>query len=139
MMKHLLKRLVPARFRPFARRIYERSLGPLEDSVVKGDPLLPPEHLIFVGGDSQDFKQLGEKWLQTFISLGGLMPHESVLDVGSGVGRMAIPLAHYLQKEARYDGFEIVNEGVRWCQQQITTRFPNFRFQHADVYSSFTK
>lgn len=100
------------------------------------DPLLPPDHLIFVGGDRTDFKQIGDKWVQTFISLGGLRPTDRVLDVGSGVGRMAVALTDYLTAPGSYDGFDIVRDGVDWCGREITPAFPHFRFHHADIFNS---
>jgi SAM-dependent methyltransferase len=80
-----------------------------------------------------DFEAIGKEFLGYFITLGGLTPDDAVLDVGSGIGRMAIPLASYLSKRGRYEGFDIVPEGVRWCQQHLTPRYPRFRFQVADV------
>ncbi|QJX01306.1 class I SAM-dependent methyltransferase [Frigoriglobus tundricola] len=66
-----------------------------------------------------------------FRDLCGLQPTERVLDVGSGTGRMAIPLTTYLTS-GTYAGLEIVGESVRWCQRAYG-RHPNFRFHHADV------
>lgn len=34
-----------------------------------------------------------------------------------------------------YDGLEIVKEGIDWCRQNITSRFPHFRFHHLDIYN----
>jgi SAM-dependent methyltransferase len=107
------------------------------DAASTEDSLLPPNHLIFVGGDKTNFKQIGDKWVQTFIRLGGLRPTDRVLDVGSGVGRMALALTGYLTAPGSfYDGFDIVREGVDWCRREITARFPNFRFQHSDLFNS---
>jgi SAM-dependent methyltransferase len=94
--------------------------------------LVPPPHLDFVGGN---FLGVGQEFLGHFRTIGGLRPWEAVLDVGSGTGRMAVPLTQYLDRRGRYEGFDIVAEGVRWCQEQITPRFPNFRFRHVDLYN----
>ena len=58
-----------------------------------------------------------------------------MLDVGCGVGRMAIPLMRYLDHAGRYEGFDIVANGVAWCQENITPHHPNFRFHLADVFN----
>jgi len=63
----------------------------------------------------------------------GLLPEHRVLDIGCGIGNLALGLADYLQ--AGYDGFDIHREAVTWCQQAITPRYPTFRFHHADVAS----
>jgi SAM-dependent methyltransferase len=57
------------------------------------------------------------------------------LDVGSGIGRMALPLTRYLSERGTYDGIEIVPSGVKWCRKAITPRHPNFRFHEIDVYN----
>ena len=48
----------------------------------------------------------------------------SVLDVGCGIGRMAIPLARYLNTDGKYEGFDIIPENIAWCQRAITPRYP---------------
>jgi SAM-dependent methyltransferase len=94
---------------------------------------LPPRKLIqAVGGD---FFETGKEFLGHFIELGGLQRNERVLEVGSGCGRMAVPLTTYLDESGRYEGFDVDKKAVRWCQREITPRFPHFRFRHADVYS----
>lgn len=93
--------------------------------------LHPPKGMIFTG--SGDFIKTGERFREIFIRHCGLLPSHYVLDVGSGIGRIAIPLSEYLSKEARYEGFDIVKTGIDWCEKNITTSFPNFRFTHIDL------
>lgn len=104
----------------------------IDPLITRGD-LVPPRKLRFVGHG--DFKKTGEEFLGHFIKVGGLQPSHNVLDVGSGIGRMAIPLTHYLSPEACYDGLEIVPAGVEWCASEITPRYPNFKFHWIDVYN----
>jgi SAM-dependent methyltransferase len=95
------------------------------------DPLTPPRRLGFVG--SGDFRAAGEDFRELFVNLAGLHPDEDVLDVGSGVGRVAVGLTGWLR--GRYEGIDVVRRGIEWCQQSITPRYPNFRFQVADLYN----
>ncbi|HEY3789363.1 MAG TPA: class I SAM-dependent methyltransferase [Urbifossiella sp.] len=94
---------------------------------------LPPEQMDFVGGG--DFDEIGRQFLGHFIDFGGLKPHHRVLDVGCGIGRMARPLTAYLDRSGSYEGFDVVGVGIDWCRRTITPRFPNFRFQRANVFS----
>lgn len=90
-----------------------------------GKTVSPPRRLIFTGRG--DFIRIGELFLNDFISKNLLQENSSVLDIGSGIGRLAIPLTHFL-KEGQYEGFDIMKPGIEWCRKNITTRFPNFRF-----------
>src|SRR5439155_26776504 len=79
---------------------------------------------------------IGDRWVQTFIRLVGLQPHERVLDLGCGIGRMAVALTRYLDHRGSYEGLDIVEAGIKWCTKHVTPRFPSFRFQLADVFNS---
>jgi ubiquinone/menaquinone biosynthesis C-methylase UbiE len=87
-----------------------------------------------VGGD---FESSGAEFLQYFLTLCGLQPAESVLDVGCGIGRMALPLTRILGATGRYLGFDVMRRAIDWCQAKITSRYPNFEFEHANTYNSF--
>jgi ubiquinone/menaquinone biosynthesis C-methylase UbiE len=101
---------------------------------VSTDDSLPPEHLNkLIGGG--DFKEIGDVFLSYFINLGGVKSTDRILDVGCGVGRMAVPLIGYLDPEGCYEGFDIVKESIDWCDTKITPLHPNFRFRVIDVFN----
>lgn len=97
----------------------------------KTDRQVPPLRLQFVG--TGDFRRVGEQLADVLIGVGGLRSSDRVLDIGCGVGRVAIPLTGYLDATASYHGFDVVKRGIRWCQRHITPRYPNFRFHHVRV------
>lgn len=100
------------------------------------EPLIPPTRLMFDGPrDISTFKKNGEEFLQYYIKLCGLRPNEKILDVGCGIGRKTIPLTKYLDKDGRYEGFDIVRVGIDWCRKRISTKFPNFHFLLVDVFN----
>lgn len=84
---------------------------------------------------NEQFQEIGSRWLRTLIDEAGLEPHERVLDVGSGIGRIAIPLTTYLSPDGEYFGFDIVEDGIDWCSKEITPKHPNFKFYFSDVYN----
>jgi SAM-dependent methyltransferase len=94
--------------------------------------LLPPRGLSFVGRG--DFELTGREFLGYFTELGGLQPDSRVLDMGCGVGRMAVPLTGYLQ-EGSYAGFDVGRGMIKWCRRNISRRRPDFEFTHAPVYN----
>lgn len=99
----------------------------------RGGPPLPPRHLSFVG--DSDFEQTGREFLGHFTELGGLGPNDRVLDVGCGIGRMALPLTDYLEGGS-YAGFDVGREMVRWCSRNISPRHPSFEFAWAPIYNA---
>jgi len=115
------------------QKVYFSALDGIENTLNLRDPLVPPRTQIFIGGG--DFKQTGIEFKDLFIKIGDLKPNESILDIGSGIGRIAAPLTSYLSKEGSYEGFDIVEHGIEWSQQNITTRHPNFRFQLANIHN----
>ncbi len=60
---------------------------------------------------------------------------DHVLEVGCGLGRIAYSLAHFLKPTTKYEGFDIVPSLVERAQSNITSTFPNFNFQHVDLYN----
>lgn len=99
---------------------------------------LPLPGEVFTGGG--DFLVNGLLFKAHFIALAGLRPDERVLDIGSGLGRMAIPLTDYLTRPDAYEGFDVVQEAVSLCTHRITSRYPGFRFTwvplHNDLYTA---
>lgn len=101
------------------------------------DPLIPPRRLLYDGPrDPQVFRENGREFLTHYCELCRLVPDESVLDVGSGMGRKTVPLTGYLSPRGRYDGLDVNRRGVSWCRKRISRRFANFQFHHIDVFNS---
>lgn len=130
-MRSTIKNLVPRRLRPAARKVYYLPADALDSLLGRRDPLVPPRGIANVGGG--DFREIGERHLRYFVSLADLKRSERILDVGCGIGRMAVPLTDYLEEAGSYEGFDIVREEIQWCRQNITPRFPNFRFRVANI------
>lgn len=129
-----MRRIVPPTLIMQGRRLAYLPLEVRDRLTGRRDPLRPPRWLHFVGGG--DFDLVGAHFLDYFQRLGGLQPDADVLDIGCGVGRMALPLTGYLSPQGSYNGFDIVRPGIVWCQRRITPRFPHFQFTHADVYNA---
>jgi SAM-dependent methyltransferase len=120
------------------RRYYYRSH--LSDSIDlllgRRDSLTPPWRIIHDSSHSLDhFKSQIPVYLKEVRQL-GLKPSDNVLDVGCGNGKLGIALTNYLTAEGSYDGFDIVATAINWCSENITPKYPNFRFQHADVHNT---
>jgi ubiquinone/menaquinone biosynthesis C-methylase UbiE len=138
MMKSVIKRLIPKPIKSAIKLTMRNARYQWQDTIGllsgRRDRLTPPRRMIESIGDG-DFKKIGEAFFSHFTNLCDLKPGEKVLDVGSGSGRMAVPLTKYLSSEGSYEGFDITPQQVKWCQKNITPKYPNFRFQLADIYN----
>jgi SAM-dependent methyltransferase len=85
------------------------------------------------GKNASELKATGKQFLRHFVDICGVKPNAHILDVGCGIGRIAVPLTHYLTNNGRYEGLDIIPEAITWCSRKITPKYPHFRFQLADV------
>ena len=145
-MKKWARKYLPASLQSGVRRAYYRFpllrrmyYFPKDFAAIltkKKNGLRPPRSLITVGDGN--FEEIGHEFLGYFIRIGKLQPGERVLEIGCGIGRMAIPLTTYLDGSGGYDGFDVARAEVSWCKQHITPRFANFHFHHIDVRNDQT-
>lgn len=132
------KRLLPRPLRAGARTAYEVLRGGVLDTLDalagRRVPFTPPRRLwSLVTASSNDFHASGAN-LREFLIENGLEPEHHLLDVGCGIGRLAVPLLPYLGPKGAYDGFDIMPVAIRWCRR-ISLRHPNFRFRLVDLKS----
>lgn len=131
LMKRDVYYLVGPKLRRLIRRVYYLPVDLLDSITGKRDALTPPKGRVFIG--SGDFIKQGNNILQQFIELGGLKKNARVLDVGCGIGRLAVPLTRYLDEDGSYEGFDVVKSGIDWCNKRISKQFSNFKFTHIDL------
>lgn len=89
--------------------------------------------MVFTGRG--DYLKQANIFFQYFKQYCDLQPDYSILDIGSGVGRMAVPFIGYLNDDVNYEGIDIVKTGVDWCNKHISVTNPQFNFIHSDIYN----
>ena len=115
---------------PYQRRL-ARSLWYLPvDLFGKKEALVPPKGMTYTGAG--DFAAIGGKLVTKIIAECNLTADGHVLDVGSGLGRLARPLAGYLNNDGAYYGFDVVSTGVEWCNKNYK-QFSNFHFTYVPI------
>lgn len=127
---------IPPSGRLLARRLYYLPYD-IVHALFYPRQLMPPRGLIFTGGG--DFLKQGEIFTSYFIQYANLQPDAKVLDVGCGIGRMAIGLTRYLSPDGSYEGFDVMPAGINWCKNHITRQFSNFRFTLVHVQNDLYK
>lgn len=127
-----LKKALPEHTNP----VNDEHIDWLMETVVKNRFLpCPDPDSVFVGDGN--FQAVGAEFLGHFIRKGGLLPQHRVLDIGCGIGRMAVPLTQYLDPaKGSYCGIDPVAGGIKWCQQMISPVYPNFEFRYLDIAHS---
>ena len=84
----------------------------LRQRIVSSDKILVPDNAAFTGGTREDFVDVGCAVLGDLIAR-GLKPDSRVLEIGSGLGRIAYPMTFFLD-EGEYVGLEIVKDSVEF-------------------------
>lgn len=136
-LRKLYYMLSPA-MRLTARKLYYFPLDQWESLTGRRNAYQPPRGDIYTG--SGDFIEQGNLQCSHLFKLTNIQPDHDLLDIGSGIGRTAVRLTQFLNTEGSYEGFDVVQKGVDWCQKKISPDFPNFKFQyvplHNDLYNT---
>ncbi|MDP1785706.1 MAG: class I SAM-dependent methyltransferase [Nitrosomonas sp.] len=98
---------------------------------------IPIERINSIGHQTslREFQEVGKAFLREFKDRCQLLPSSHFMDIGCGIGRLAIPLTDYLDTNGRYEGFDITPDNVKWCQEHIAARHSNFGFKVADIFN----
>jgi len=129
-LKGKLKALVP-------RRIKYTLLADFIELVLARTHFLdgadePPSFMDYSGGG---FVPIGNHLVQLMRTRAGLADGMVVVDIGCGIGRMAVAMSKRL-REIRYVGFDVVNYGILWCRKRFSA-LPGYRFVHANIFNTF--
>jgi len=127
---------MPRQLRWALRRAYFAPVDLIER--FRGDhyAMVPPYAERFTGYTGHDYLKSGQSLVGVLASYAGLQADSTMLDIGSGIGRLAVPLTKLITPPGSYDGLEIVERGVRWCSTKITPGYPHFRFTHASIFNA---
>lgn len=125
-----LQRFLRPPLRERARRAIYWPLDLYERLVGRRPALVPPRGLMSVGAG--DFLEVGREFTELLVERCSVGGDTRLLDVGCGIGRLAVPLTRLLTLGS-YDGFDVSRSAIHWCSRNITVGHPNFRFRHVDV------
>jgi SAM-dependent methyltransferase len=129
---NLVRRYTPFWWRRALYTPFLLALDGVDFILGKHNELIPPRYLDFAGHGR--FVEAGQEYVGYLRDLCGLQPQHRVLDIGCGIGRVGVALTKYLTTGS-YEGLDIVPSGIRWCQRNVTPKYPRFHFQVTDVYN----
>ena len=126
-----------ARQRFLVRRLYYLPADLFDRIIGATNKYVPPRGLIYTGSPAAaiQYLQQGLSQLGLLKEEIKLQPDDSILDIGSGVGRTAIAISTFLNKEGSYDGFDVVKQGVDWCTAGLGVDFSNFNFKYVPIFN----
>jgi SAM-dependent methyltransferase len=99
------------------------------------DDLIPPQRALPSYTRKGDFKKAGAGFLHAAVDA-GLEPHHGLLDLGCGVGRLAVALSQYLDDRGSYVGMDTDHKAITICNEWIGSKLPQFTFVWADVFNT---
>ena len=119
------------------RRLYYFPADFIDKLSGKTNKYVPSRGQIYTGSpaNAEEYIKQGMLHLEHLKTHIDLQPNDSVLDIGSGVGRSAIALSTYLNEYGSYDGFDVVKQGVDWCNKGIGEDFSNFNFKYVPIFN----
>ena len=95
------------------------------------DRFLPPRRLRGLAGEG-DYRETGNELLGELVQLGRIAPHDRVVDIGCGPGRLAYRLQTYLGPAGIYTGIDPNLACIEWLTEAYKWR-RDFDFHHIDV------
>lgn len=119
------------------RRLYYAPSDLLDKLRGKRHRYVPPRGFIYTGSpaSAEKYLQQGLQQLQMLKNDISLKPADRILDIGSGIGRTAIALTGFLSEDGSYEGFDVVKQGVDWCNKRIASDHRNFNFTYVPLFN----
>lgn len=98
--------------------------------------VIPPRHLRRSGINIQAYVSRGKIQAERCIKYGGLNSKTNMLEIGCGDGRLARTLINVITG-GTYTGIEVNLNYVNFLNGEISRKYNNFRFIHADLFHSY--
>jgi SAM-dependent methyltransferase len=96
--------------------------------------LVPTDSMYINAPGDGDFLTMGKHFASILIDKCGLKSDSHILDIGCSVGRNAIPLTEIVTT-GEYRGFDVVKNSIDYATRTITPKYPNFIFEHVNIYN----
>lgn len=96
---------------------------------------IPVDLLNKTGGGTDKFEEVSDWHIAQVQKHICINDTDSVVEIGCGIGRDAIPLTGLLSRGS-YVGTDTIGPSIRWCAENISPRHENFTFVHHDIHDT---
>jgi SAM-dependent methyltransferase len=110
--------------------------GLIRDYVKSGASITPPKYLRFGGKEFKEdtfFLTSGRLGPQRLTERCTVTFESRILDIGCGVGRLAIGILNQMSKPPFYWGVDVDPGSIKWCRRHISSGHSSFHFTHVNV------
>lgn len=97
---------------------------------------IPLDLLMMTGGGPETFRSISDWHIDLLQKHIGLSEGMSIVEIGCGIGRDAIPLTKIIGHGGAYYGTDIIEKSITWCKNNISKSHRNFRFEWHDIFDS---
>lgn len=103
------------------------------------DGQLPPKSMMNLAGspDAVHYRNTMADHFTALVLRGAIEPDHTVLDLGCGCGRLALPFAHYLDG-GTYIGIDVSSEALSWCRKNLDARGGTMRFIQRETVNKYS-
>jgi len=98
---------------------------------------IPEDLALLTGAGGESWGAISDAHQAAYARYCPIEPGQTILEVGCGVGRDAIPLLQRIGPGGTYVGVDIIEPSISWCRANIGVRYQNARFEHLPVKNSF--
>lgn len=109
-------------------------LDMLHERISPEPNLIPPPELMRSEGvrTLEEWFRRGEEWSTLLRAYANISRARAVLEIGCGLGDVALALRDVLPKSSTYDGLDLGREKIEFLRGTLTPAYPNFRFNFAE-------
>ncbi len=107
----------------------------MEEILKFGGYDVPARFALRTGSRLDNYAQIADWHVAQVQKYVGIKPTDDVVEIGCGIGRMAIPLTTMLTSGS-YVGTEVIRDHVLWLTEHVSSGHPNFSFVHHDIHDT---
>ena len=113
-------------------------LTAIVDSIRANGPLPPVDFVQIIGShDLAHFTGNMHFFALEILSRLQAQRNATILDLGCGCGRLALPISRFLDDNGRYIGIDVWKDGIDWCNAHIGQSAPNRTFHTVESANNY--